>query len=261
MKRIIAFLPILAVLIFSACAGKGKKESPKFSSENEMIELYNPTKGDTFSWVLVTGKASVSQGMFPLALHGENADVLDRRTVTLPGKAPDTFEFTMGIPVGEDVAPQKAHIRAYSQAAEQAGSLDAAVVSCYVIPGSGSAHGTILRYYAALDTNDFKAAYELLVAQGQAYPNLYGGEATFSPRPKFSTFKTWKKKDERIRVLSLRPETMYDLPADGLFCYRAKVEHKLGDEVSVEDVYVFLKRQPDGFFKIYKPRKDPHKAD
>ena len=261
MKRIIILLPILAVLIFSACAGKGKEESPKFVSENEMIELYNPTKGDTFSWVLVTGKASVSQGMFPLALHGENAGVIDRRSVTLAGKAPDTFEFTMGIPVGEDVAPQKARIRAYSQAAEQAGSLDAAVVSCYIIPGSGPAHGTILSYYAALDTNDFKAAYDYLVAEGQAYPNLYGGEATFSPRPKFSTFKTWKKEEERVRVLMLRPETRYDLPTDGLFCYRAKVEHKLGEEAKVEQYYVFLKRQPDGFFKIYKPRKDPHKAD
>jgi len=261
MKRAIILLPIAALLIFSACGDKGKKDSPKFVSDGEMIEILTPAKGDTFSWVLVTGKASVAQGMFPIELHGANAEVLDRRSVTLPGKAPDTFEFAMGIPVKEDAAPQKARIRAYSQAAEQAGSLDAAVVSCYIIPGSGAAHGTILRYYAALDTNDFKTAYDLLVPEGQAYPNLYGGEAAFSPRPKFSTFKTWKQKAEHLRVLRLRPETMYDLPAEGLFCYRAKVEHKVGEEVTIEDTYVFLKRQPDGFFKIYKPRKDPHKAD
>lgn len=261
MKRAIILLPIAALLIFSACGDKGKKDSPKFVSGGEMIEILTPAKGDTFSWVLVTGKASVAQGMFPIELHGANAEVLDRRSVTLPGKAPDTFEFAMGIPVKEDAAPQKARIRAYSQAVEQAGSLDAAVVSCYIIPGSGAAHGTILRYYAALDINDFKTAYDLLAPGGQAYPNLYGGEAAFSPRPKFSTFKTWKKKAEHLRVLSLRPETMYDLPADGLFCYRAKVEHKVGEEVTIEDTYVFLKRQPDGFFKLYKPRKDPHKAD
>jgi len=261
MKRAIILLPIAALLIFSACGDKGKKESPKFVSDGEMIEILTPAKGDTFSWVLVTGKASVAQGMFPIELHGANAEVLDRRSVTLPGKAPDTFEFAMGIPVKEDAVPQKARIRAYSQAAEQAGSLDAAVVSCYIIPGSGAAHGTILRYYAALDTNGFKTAYDLLAPGGQAYPNLYGGEAAFSPRPKFKTFKTWKKKAEHLRVLSLRPETMYDLPAEGLFCYRAKVEHKVGEEAKVEQYYVFLKRQPDGFFKIYKPRKDPHKTD
>ncbi|TET22986.1 MAG: hypothetical protein E3J71_04010 [Candidatus Stahlbacteria bacterium] len=259
MKRATILPPLLSLLIFSACGDKGKAESPKFVSDGEMIEILTPAKGDTFSWTLVTGKASLAQGMFPIELHGENAEVLD--SVILAGKAPDTFEFAIGIPVKEDVAPQKARIRAYSQAAEQAGSLDAAIVSCYIIPGSGAAHGTILRYYAALDTNDFKAAYDLLVAEGQAYPNLYGGEATFSPRPKFKTFKTWKKKAEHLRVLSLRPETMYDLPTEGLFCYRAKVEHKVGEEVTVEDTYVFLKRQPDGFFKIYRPRKDPHKAD
>ncbi len=259
MKRATILPPLLSLLIFSACGDKGKAESPKFVSDGEMIEILTPAKGDTFSWTLVTGKASLAQGMFPIELHGENAEVLD--SVILAGKAPDTFEFAIGIPVKEDVAPQKARIRAYSQAAEQAGSLDAAIVSCYIIPGSGAAHGTILRYYAALDTNDFKAAYDLLVAEGQAYPNLYGGEATFSPRPKFKTFKTWKKKAEHLRVLSLRPETMYDLPTEGLFCYRAKVEHKVGEEVTVEDTYVFLKRQPDGFFKIYRPRNDPHKAD
>lgn len=259
MKRATILPPLLSLLIFSACGDKGKAESPKFVSDSEMIEILTPAKGDTFSWTLVTGKASLAQGMFPIELHGENAEVLD--SVILAGKAPDTFEFAIGIPVKEDAAPQKARIRAYSQAAEQAGSLDAAIVSCYIIPGSGAAHGTILRYYAALDTNDFKAAYDLLVAEGQAYPNLYGGEATFSPRPKFKTFKTWKKKAEHLRVLSLRPETMYDLPTEGLFCYRAKVEHKVGEEVTVEDTYVFLKRQPDGFFKIYRPRKDPHKAD
>jgi len=259
MKRATILPPLLSLLIFSACGDKGKAESPKFVSDGEMIEILTPAKGDTFSWTLVTGKASLAQGMFPIELHGENAEVLD--SVILAGKAPDTFEFAIGIPVKEDVAPQKARIRAYSQVAEQAGSLDAAIVSCYIIPGSGAAHGTILRYYAALDTNDFKAAYDLLVAEGQAYPNLYGGEATFSPRPKFKTFKTWKKKAEHLRVLSLRPETMYDLPTEGLFCYRAKVEHKVGEEVTVEDTYVFLKRQPDGFFKIYRPRKDQHKAD
>lgn len=259
MKRATILPPLLSLLIFSACGDKGKAESPKFVSDGEMIEILTPAKGDTFSWTLVTGKASLAQGMFPIELHGENAEVLD--SVILAGKAPDTFEFAMGIPVKEDAAPQKARIRAYSQAAEQAGSLDAAIVSCYIIPGSGAAHGTILRYYTALDTNDFKAAYDLLVAEGQAYPNLYGGEATFSPRPKFKTFKTWKKKAEHLRVLSLRPETMYDLPTEGLFCYRAKVEHKVGEEVTVEDTYVFLKRQPDGFFKIYRPRKDQHKAD
>jgi hypothetical protein len=112
-----------------------------------------------------------------------------------------------------------------------------------------------------LDTNNFKVAYDYLVTEGQAYPNLYGGEAVFSPRPRFSTFKTWKKEEEHIRVLSLRPETRYDLPTEGLFCYLAKVEHKMGEEAKVEKYYVFLKRQPDGFFKIHKPRKDPHKAD
>lgn len=260
MKRAIILLPIVALLIFSACGDKGKAESPKFVSDGEMIEILTPVKGDTFSWVLVTGKASLVQGMFPIELHGANAGVLDRRSVTLAGKAPDTFEFAIGIPVKENVVPQKARIRASSQAAEHFGSLDAAVVSCYIIPGSGPAHGAILSYYAALDTNDFEAAYDLLVAEGQGYPNLYGGEASFSPRLRFSTFKTWKKKGERIRVLSLRPETMYDLPAEGLFCYRAKVEHKEGEEVTVEDIYVFIKRQPDGLFKLYKPRKNPHKA-
>jgi predicted small lipoprotein YifL len=261
MKRIIVIFPILALLVFVTCGKKGPIESPRFSSENEMIELYNPTKDDTFSWVLVTGNASIMQGVFPLELQSTMGEIFDRRSVTLAGKAPDTFEFAMGVPVKEDVAPQKARIRAYSQTAENSGSMDAAMVSCYIIPGSGPAHGTIISYYAALDTNDFKAAYDYIVAEGQAYPNLSGGEAVFSPRPKLSIFKTWKKEEERIRVLSLRPETTYDLPADGLFCYRAKVEHKMGEETKVEQYYVFLKRQPDGFFKLYKPRKDPHKAD
>jgi len=261
MKRTIILLPILALIVFSACGKKGAEESPRFVSETEMIEVASPVKGDTFSWVLVTGKASVTQGAFPLELQSTMGEVFDRRSVILAGKAPDTFEFAMGVPVKEDIAPQKARIRVYSQTEESSGSFKAAVVSCYVIPGSGAAHGTILRYYASLDTNDLKAAYGLLVAEGQAYPNLYGGEAVFSPRPKLEVFETWKTEDERLRVLMLKPETMYDLPAEGLFCYRAKVEHELGDEVNVEEVYVFLKRQADGFFSIYKPRKAPHSSD
>lgn len=226
-----------------------------------MIELYTPADGDTFSWVLITGRAATKQSFVQLDLQGNDASVIARRGVTLASKLPDTAEIKMVIAVPGDKAPQEARIRAYTMAIEQAGKTDAATIPVYTIPGSEEAHATILRFYAALDTNNFDAAYKLLSPQGQGYPNLYGGEAVFAARPKVSELKTWKQEKERVRVMRLRPETMLDLPTDDLFCYRAWIEHTTGDQKTTEPEYVFLKRQADGSFLLYEPRKDPYKAD
>lgn len=262
MKRIIyPLLPFTLLIALAACPKDQKKDSRKIVVDGEMVELYTPADGDTFSWVLITGRAATKQGFVQLDLQGNDASMIARRGVTLSSKLPDTAEIMMVIAVPEDKAPQEARIRAYTMAIEQAGKTDAATIPVYVIPGSEEAHGTILRFYNALDTGNFEIAYKLLSPMGQGYPNLYGGEAAFAARPKIAELKNWKKDDERLRVLRMKPETMYDLPKDNLFCYRAWVEHTLGEQKSVEAYYIFLTRQSDGAFLLYKPRKDAHKAD
>lgn len=262
MKRIIyPLLPFALLISLVACPADQKKDSRKIVVDGEMVELYTPADGDTFSWVLVTGRAATRQGFVQLDLQGNDASVIARRGVTLTSKLPDTAEIKMVIAVPGDKAPQGARIRAYTMAIEKSGKTDAATIPVYAIPGSEDAHATILRFYAALDTNNFEAAYKLLSPQGQGYPNLYGGEAVFAARPKMAEIKTWKQATEKIRVMRLRPETMLDLPTDNLFCYRAWIERVVGEQKTVEPTYVFLKRQPDGSFLLYKPRRDPYKAD
>lgn len=258
MKKILAFLSLVFLILSVGCKDEKAQAKTRVSYDGEMIELFTPQAGDTFSWVLVTGNASVAKGTFPLELRGREGGVIERRSVILRGSVPDTMKFAMGIPVGQDLAPQKAQIAAYSTTAA---TREEARIPCYIIPGSSAAHGVILRFFAALDTNDYKTAYDLLTIQGQSYPNFYEGEALFSPRPSFSAFKRFKDRDTRVRVIILKPQTLYDLPQEGLFCYEARVEFGEDEFATTKHYYMFLKRQPSGFFTLYMPREEPHKAD
>ncbi len=265
MKKIKNFISITAILTLLVLAGCGAKKPTETNTvvyaSGDMIDIRTPHPGDSLSWALVTGKASMTQGFFEVILQGKNAEQMKPRGVNLAAKAPDTVEFVTSIAFSTEEPPLSVNIRAYSPLAQNAGEFLAAVVPVTLIPGSSEAHGAILRYYNALDTNDFDAAYEMLMPSGQNYPALYGGEAIFAPRPKMKEFKESKPADERIRVLMLRPQTMYDLPGEGLFCYSAKIEHATGDDSILEETYIFLVRQEDGSFLLYKSRKNPHSPD
>jgi len=260
MKRVILPFTIMALVVFSGC---GKRYSSKVATKGgEMIELFTPTPNDTFSWVLVTGKASVKQSSLHVQLTGDENGMIKLHKVNLDATAPDTVFFAAGLAVPEpdEISMQKARVVVYTDLMEQNG--DAALVPCFIIPGSGDAQAVILRFYGALDTNDFKTAYELLSPKGEAYPNFYQGEVIFAPRPQTPRgLEGWKQKGERLRVTAMRPTVYYNLPAEGLFCYRVWVEHTLGGQKSVQETYVFLVRQPDGSFKLYRPRREVYKRD
>ncbi|GEM_PF-1825690 len=266
MKYILKLSIIIAVLAVLAC-GKGKNEDNTVTFEydngnpTEMIELYTPQTDDTASWVLVKGKASTKQGYLEITLVSKGGEIIQRRGLPLKAKAPDTVDFEIGLTIPPDVAPQPAKIRAYTLTAHNAGKTNAAVVPLHIKPGSAPAHGTILRFYAALDTNDFKSAYKLLNPNGETYPKFYKKEILFNKRPSMTAFKKWKSKGEHFKILLLRQIPIYDLPTENLFCYLAKIEHIVDNDTSLQEKYIFLKRQPDGFFKLYKPRKDPYIAD
>lgn len=263
-KRTVTVLTLIGLSVLVSGCGKTKKSSKIVTKDGEMIEILTPASKDTVSWVLVTGKASVKSPWVYIELHGAESGMLQRRTVNLPVKAPDTADFEMGflVPEPSEVPPQqKAQIIAYSEAMQETG--EATITNCNIIPGQGYAQGTILRFYNALDTNDFETAHELLSTSGQAYPQFYQAEVSFAPRPKDdSALKGWKEDGERLRVIEMLPTVYYNLPEQNLFSYRVLVEHRVGDADPVMDeTLVFLVRQDDGFFKLYKPRKDPYKPD
>lgn len=261
MKQFVLITSLVALFVFAGCGGS-KKESNKVVYEGEMIELLTPQPNDTFSWALVTGRASVKHGYFDVILQGDDAQVILRRGVPLAAEAPDTVTFEIGIALSKEMAPTKARLKAPISSAEKRGAIVEAVVPVFIKSSSADAHAAVVRFYNALDTNDLQTAYSLLVAMGRNYPNLYGGEAVFAPRPKrTSDLKTWKRQGERLRLLTLQPLPLYDLPQENLFCYRARVEHRLEKEITLEATYVFLVRQTDGSFLLYRPRREPHRAD
>lgn len=262
MKQFVLITSVIALFVLVGCGGKGKKESNKVVYEDEMIELLTPQPNDTFSWALVSGRACVKQGYFEVILQGNDASVILRRGVPLTAPAPDTVEFETSITLSEEMAPTKARIKAPISSAEKQGEIVEAVIPVFVKASPTEAHTAIIRFYNALDTNDLQEAYSLLSPTGRNYPNFYRGEAVFAPRPKrASDLAGWKTKGERLRLLTLQPLPTYDLPQDNLFCFRAKVEHRQGGEVTVENTYIFLVRQTDGSFLLYQPREELHQAD
>ncbi|MBN2380196.1 hypothetical protein JXM67_10405 [candidate division WOR-3 bacterium] len=256
MKRIVISLIIITSLAYLGCPGKVEEATKVVTKDGDMIEVLTPAPNDTFSWVLVSGNASAKQGLFNLELLDKEGEVLTSTTVELAAAAPDTAAFASEIFLTKDAPLQKGKLKAFTPDNEA----EAAIFPVYFLPSPAEANDPVQRFYKAFGADDFETAYELLAPEEAAYPDFYEGAVSFAAPPtEPEELASWKKETERLRLLALLRCPIYDLPQQGLFLYRVWIEHTLADNVKVEEAYVFLKRQPDGSFRLYRPRKDMYK--
>ncbi|MBD3286911.1 hypothetical protein GF359_09745 [candidate division WOR-3 bacterium] len=252
MKRILFFTAFIATLALIGC-GKVEETTKLVVDDDQMLEITYPAPNDTISWTAVTGIASVKEGSFTLELLDADDEALDKTTVKLSGKAPDTLDFVTDLSYAEEAPFIEGAIKAYLDD-ETKGSV---YYKVYILSGLELVNEVILRFYLALEQDDFVQAYGLMAPEGATYSFYPEKQISFEPRgEKTEDLASWKDEGEHLRVLTLLRLPKYSLPVDNLFCYLVSIEHRSPAGTEIKDTYIFLKRQEDGSFLLYPPRED-----